>query len=50
MFKRKFWKQENVNFYLGWKNSITSGEFGNPFNSITSYNKYTENLTYYEVI
>ena len=38
MFKRKFWKQENVNFYLGWKNSITSGEFGNPFNSITSYN------------
>ena len=36
MLKRKFWKQENVNLYSGWKNSITSGEFGNPFNSITS--------------
>ena len=37
MLKRKFWKQENLNLYSGWKNSITtSGEFGNPFHSITS--------------
>ena len=26
--------QENVNLYSGWKNSITSGEFGNPFNRL----------------
>ena len=36
MLKRKFRKQENVNLYSGWQSSITSGEFGNPFNSITS--------------
>ena len=37
MLKRKFWKQENLNLYSGWKNSITtSGEFGNPFHSTTS--------------
>ena len=30
MLKRKFWKQENVNLYTGWKNSIYSGEFENP--------------------
>ena len=37
ILKRKFWKQENLNLYSGWKNSITtSGEFGNPFHSTTS--------------
>ena len=37
MLKGKFWKQENVNLYSGWKNSITSGKLGNPFDLITSW-------------